>query len=322
MFTNIKKDYKKFYKDNYIRSNTNHLIHMPYYIISGKNEGPIVVITSGIHGTEYPGIAANYNIYKSIPTENLRGTLIGFTQCNYKSFISKSSFINPADNKNLNYLFPGDNSGSESDLIVSYLAKIISTYANYHIDLHSGDSFEYLSPHIFYHENMYDKIVSEKSLELANAHIVKNICSSHIGTHNGNDKGNFYSAMSELGIPSIQVEVGGMGLIDQESINIHFEGVCNILKKLNMLNSKCENYPHLYFKDVYRYKSPYNGTLFMNVTPGEIVTKGKLIATIKDSFMDEPLVHIHAPEKGAIFWRLSTLSVKKGETVLSMGITI
>ena len=84
----------------------------PFYVIAGEKDGPVLCITSGVHGTEYPGIGANLTLYHEIEPSQLSGTIIGVPQCNFASFQAKVPFVNPLDGKNLNDTFPGDAAGT------------------------------------------------------------------------------------------------------------------------------------------------------------------------------------------------------------------
>lgn len=49
---------------------------IPITIINGQNDGPTLLITAGIHGGEYPGIAAAIEISQAIEPEVISGCLI------------------------------------------------------------------------------------------------------------------------------------------------------------------------------------------------------------------------------------------------------
>lgn len=87
---------------------------IPITIINGQNDGPTLLITAGIHGGEYPGIAAAIEISKAIEAEILSGCLIIIHPVNIRSFWERSAFVTPDDGKNLNREFPGDVNGTLS----------------------------------------------------------------------------------------------------------------------------------------------------------------------------------------------------------------
>lgn len=51
-------------------------VKIPITIINGHEDGPTLFITAGIHGGEYPGIAAAMELGRDIEPEHLSGCLI------------------------------------------------------------------------------------------------------------------------------------------------------------------------------------------------------------------------------------------------------
>ena len=74
---------------------------IPITIINGQNDGPTLLITAGIHGGEYPGIAAAIEISQAIEPEVISGCLIIIHPVNIRSFWERSAFVTPDDGKNL-----------------------------------------------------------------------------------------------------------------------------------------------------------------------------------------------------------------------------
>lgn len=80
---------------------------IPLTVINGVEEGPTLLITAGIHGGEYPGIAAAIELGRDIEPEHVRGCLIILHPVNIQGFWARREFIVPEDGKNLNRVFPG-----------------------------------------------------------------------------------------------------------------------------------------------------------------------------------------------------------------------
>ena len=68
---------------------------IPITIINGQNDGPTLLITAGIHGGEYPGIAAAIEISQAIEPEVISGCLIIIHPVNIRSFWERSAFRYP-----------------------------------------------------------------------------------------------------------------------------------------------------------------------------------------------------------------------------------
>lgn len=124
--------------------------HIPVTIINGQGDGPTLLITAGIHGGEYPGIAAAIELARDLEPQNISGSLIIIHPVNTPSFWARSAFIVPEDGKNLNREFPGDAGGTLSQKIAHILSQKFFPQADFYIDLHSGDIHEELYPYVYY----------------------------------------------------------------------------------------------------------------------------------------------------------------------------
>ncbi len=311
----------KFIKDLTISDSQGHQTLLTYYVIAGIQKGPTLCITSGIHGTEYPGIGANLKLFHDISPAELCGTIIGVPYCNFASFETKTSFVNPLDGKNLNDTFPGSPDGTITEKLCYTLLHQFAEKADYHIDMHSGDSIEYLCPYAFYHVSKYAPDVTEMSRKMALAYGLKYISCTETSGKGATDKGNFYSAVTEMGIPSIQPEIGGIGLITEETKHLHYQGAKNVMILLGMLNQpqpKCDRQSEL--SRFYRLQSKFNGIYHCFVSPGEKVKKGQRLASITDYHSQQIYTEFFAEEDCVILWVMSTFAACKGDNLMAIGI--
>nr|HAD50142.1 succinylglutamate desuccinylase [Algoriphagus sp.] len=71
---------------------THTLIDLPIFIRSAKEEGPVVLVSGGVHGDEINGIITAKRILEEIDNglELLRGTLIIIPLVNIYGFLSNS----------------------------------------------------------------------------------------------------------------------------------------------------------------------------------------------------------------------------------------
>ena len=77
-------------------------IEIPLTIINGAFDGPTLLVTAGIHGGEYPGIAAAMELGRSLDPQEIHGSLIMLHPVNIQGFWARREFIVPEDGKNLN----------------------------------------------------------------------------------------------------------------------------------------------------------------------------------------------------------------------------
>ena len=311
----------KFIADHEICGKDGRKAILPYYVIAGHEDGPVLCITSGVHGTEYPGIGANLQLYHDIDPAQLSGTLIGVPQCNFASFQAKVPFVNPLDGKNLNDTFPGCPDGTITELLCHTLVHDFAAKADYHIDMHSGDSIEHLYPYAFYHVSDANPDATEVSRELAKCYGLDYVSFTETAGKGATDKGNFYAAVCELGIPSIQPEIGGIGLIEDRTKMLHYNGARNVMVKIGMLEGcLAENTRQKELSRFYRLRSEYDGIYHCFVCPGEKVVKGQLLAVLTDYHGEAVYAEFRAEEDAVILWVMSTFAAIKGDNLMAIGV--
>ena len=95
---------------------------IPITIINGIEEGPTVVVLSGIHGSEYipiltsqPLLAKTLNNSAELKLNN--GALILIHIANLPAYLGRTIYTSPADDQNLNHVFPGKSNGTLSEQI-------------------------------------------------------------------------------------------------------------------------------------------------------------------------------------------------------------
>lgn len=72
------------------------------YRTSGSRPGPHVLITAGIHGSEYPGILAARKLRAFLSQADIAGTVTVLPLCNPTALKERAKAIFPEDGKNLN----------------------------------------------------------------------------------------------------------------------------------------------------------------------------------------------------------------------------
>jgi uncharacterized protein len=89
---------------------------LPITGVHGQYAGPVLLLTAGIHGDEFPPIFALQKLSQTIKPETMRGTLIIVHLANLKGFHGRRIALSPIDEKNLNRVFPGDADGTLTSL--------------------------------------------------------------------------------------------------------------------------------------------------------------------------------------------------------------
>ena len=102
-----------------------------------NGDGPTVLLMAGNHGDEYPGQVAIMRLLREIDVEQVQGRLILIPAINMPA-AKASTRLSPVDGMNLNRCFPGNPSGTVSEIIADYLTTVLFPISDVVIDLHTG----------------------------------------------------------------------------------------------------------------------------------------------------------------------------------------
>lgn len=102
----------------------------------GAQPGPVAAITAGIHGDEYEGPAALFELARELSPDQLQGTLLLIPIANPSAF-RNGTRTSPLDGRDLARTFPGDAAGSSTGQLAAALFDRLSK-VDYLVDLHSG----------------------------------------------------------------------------------------------------------------------------------------------------------------------------------------
>lgn len=110
-----------------------------------NGDGPTVLLMAGNHGDEYPGQIAIMRLMRELQVEEIAGRLIMVPILNVPA--SKTSTrLSPVDGKNLNRCFPGNPTGTLTEVIAHYLTTELFPQVDVVVDLHTGGRGVYFYP--------------------------------------------------------------------------------------------------------------------------------------------------------------------------------
>jgi len=295
-----------------------HNIQFPFCLIKGKQPGPVICITAGLHGCEYPGIVAAIKLFKELKPEDVKGTIKILTISNLPAFQERAMFVCPVDNLNPNRVYPGRKDGSYTEVMVYYQFNEFIKGSDYYIDLHGGDLVEDLVPFSIFHKTGNEEI-DQKSQKLAEFYGLPNIITT---TLNGTwpDEKTSYANASEIGIPAIIVEVGRIGQLENSDVQMNLKGLYNVLRYIGCLEGMPQEQKDLtYYKEFIWVWSKFGGIFYSKFKVGEEVKKGEELGSIED-FFGNTLERIEAPASGIILFLTTSPSIKNKGLLLAIGV--
>lgn len=299
--------------------------YIPITVFCGIEDGPVLGITAGVHGYEYPPILAGQRLIKSINPKTLKGVVILVQIANLESFKNRVPYENPLDDKNLNRTFPGNPNGTITEKIANFITENVIAESDYFLDMHAGDAPEDLMSYSAYYSNSAMPEVSEKGKAMAKALLLDHIIvfKTDGKDYVKKDKSSLYCSAEAFkrGIPSVDIECGGLGKIKKDDINQIEIGVLNLLNHLNMTISNSEakqNNTYQFISNRTYQESNHDGVFYPSKKSGDYIEKGMKLGVITDYF-GNTLQTIYAKANGVILYIIGTPPINKGETIIAIG---
>lgn len=295
---------------------------IPVTVFHGRDSGPVLSLIAGIHGSEYSPIISMQRLPELLDPQAMAGTLIIVHIANLPAFQGRSVYFGPDDLKNLNRSFPGKADGTVTERIAFTLSEEIMPLSDYLIDIHSGDGNESLRPSYsaYYAEAGGTEVVGQ-SRRLAVAFGLDTIV-QFAGSYSSLDDAIYTSAQSVTrGIPSIDVESGELGVIDDVFIDPITDGAMSVLRELGMVAGEpIVPANPLFISDRARVYSEYEGIWHKNmlVQTGDYVTEGTELGVITDYFGKE-LQTVVAPASGILLILFGTPPVNVDDNIAVIG---
>ncbi len=204
-------------------------IRVPIVLINGKQPGKTFYLQAISDGNELNGIAVVHNILRMITPSELRGNLIVVPIVNVHAFHAKQAY-SPVDNVKMNRCFPGYADGTSSQRIASQLFQKVIQHTNYCIDLHQGG----VQPMI---DEVRVRVGEKHQLHSACLELARVFGIGYILDQKG-PKGQLAQEAPDIGIPTIDPELGGTHGWDNNSIKKGIRGVLNVLKHYGFIKGK------------------------------------------------------------------------------------
>ncbi len=295
---------------------------IPVTVLHGKQNGPVLSLIAGIHGSEYSPILSMQQLPSLLDPSQMAGTLVIVHIANMPAFTGRTVYFGPTDLKNLNRSFPGDSSGTITERIAYALTTHVIKPADYLIDIHSGDANESLRPSYsaYYAEAGGADVVSQ-SKRIAVAFGLETVV-QFAGSYDSVDDAIYTSAQAvTLGIPAMDVESGELGIIDDKYINPITKGALNVMRELGMVQGQPDLPENpLFIADRARVYSEHDGIWYADplVSTGDYVTEGTKLGMITD-YLGRELETITAPASGVLLILFGTPPVNEGDAVVVIG---
>ena len=204
-------------------------IMIPIAVVK-RGPGPTVLLMAGNHGDEYEGQIALAKLIRTLEPEQVTGRVIILPAANLPAVMAGTR-VSPIDGGNLNRSFPGNASGTPTEMIAHYIESVLLPRCQYCLDLHSGGcSLEYVAH--AHARRPDDEERRAKTLALITAFgapyggLVKPL---------QGEPRTLSAATERLGVVYLNAELGGGGTISHELVKMAEAGVRRALASIGVL---------------------------------------------------------------------------------------
>lgn len=259
---------------NMARLYTTTVVDVPVIIHRAKKDGPVVLLTGGVHGDEFNGVEAVRQLIAKKVNRPSRGMIIAMPVVNIFGFLNMQREF--PDGRDLNRVFPGTKNGSLASRYAYQVTNNILPHVDLVMDFHTGGAQRFNAPQLRVDPMEVD------SIELAQ------VFNPPFLMYSKNLNKTFREACGKLGKKYLLFEGGKSQHSDKNIIAIAVNGAIRVLDHLGMLGL-----PELLIepshsvqiiKESQWLRAKYSGLLHPKVTYGKLVEKGEFLASITDPY--------------------------------------
>ncbi len=190
---------------------------------SGKMPGQTLVVTAGVHGDEFEGIRALFEVFRELDPAEMTGDLLAVPVANPPAFWNGTR-TSPLDGGNLARVFPGDPQQGPTAAIAHALGQAVISRADFYLDLHSA-GVRWVMPTMAGYDARDPR--SRAAALVFGAKV--------IWGHPAIAPGRTVSFAAERNIPWLYTEARGAGRIDAGDLGVFRAGIVHLLRHLAIL---------------------------------------------------------------------------------------
>jgi predicted deacylase len=203
-------------------------ISIPILLVRGANPGPRLVVSAAVHGDEFEGVRAIFEVVNQLDPAEMSGDLLAVPVANPPAFWAGTR-TSPLDGANLARVFPGSPGDGPTSAIAHILGEAVISKADFYLDLHSA-GVACLMP----------TMAGYCSDDPRGRDAAESFGATVIWGHPEIAPGRTISFAHERGIPWLYTEARGAGRIDHHDLRTFRQGVINIMRHLAILPDEVE----------------------------------------------------------------------------------
>lgn len=301
---------KKYLNLDIARLHTYTKLEVPVVVERAKTDGPVLLLTAGIHGDELNGVEIVRELLAKKYTRPDAGMVITVPTVNIFGFINQTREF--PDGKDLNRAFPGTKKGSLASIFAHHLMNEILPHVDYCIDFHTGGARRFNSSQIRISKE------NEELLQLAK------VFNPRFIVYAAQRDKSFREAAAKSGKKVMLFEGGKSHDFNQRITSRGVYGTLRVMHHLGMRDFSTEIQSNGVQAPVIVRESSWlrarQGGLFrFFVKDGSKVEKGQVVGTISDPYGKYEF-KVKIPHSGYIIGLNHAPVVYKGDALLHLGV--
>ncbi len=281
-------------------------VDTPVLVMNGRYPGPVLCLTSAVHGDELNGIEIVRRVLHDLNPQKLSGAVIGVPIVNLQAFRRGSRYL--PDRRDLNRHFPGNPDGSAASRIAYSFFTSIVRHCDALVDLHTGSFDRANLPQL--RADLRDPGVVTLTQGFGATVIINSIPAD----------GTLRQAATDAGVPTVTLEAGGPSRLEIEEVSHGVKGIETLLNTLGMVRKVSlwgEPEP-VYYRSTW-VRANRGGILLSEVDLGRRVRAGDLLGTITDPITNAR-TNIYAPTNGRVIGMALNQVVMPGYAAFHIGL--
>ncbi len=246
----------------------------PVLVVHGTKPGPVLCVSSAVHGDELNGIEIVRRIIYTTDPATLSGTLIGVPIVNLSGFQRASRYL--SDRRDLNRYFPGNPAGSLASRVAYSFFNAVIRKCDKLVDLHTGSFHRSNLPQL--RANLANDDVLEMTHGFGDISVL----------HSTGGEGTLRRAAAQAGIPAVTIEAGEPLRLQEEEVVEGVEAIESYMAHLGMISKiRVFGTPQPVYYESTWVRSNRSGILLSSVELGESVEFGQRLGRVIDPVTNE-----------------------------------
>lgn len=290
-------------------------------VFIGNQGGPVVALSSSIHGVEVNGFEVMRRLYlKLIEVKQVDGGILLLPMISPLA-VAMRSIVNPLDSMNLNRVFPGRTNGILTERIAFNVIKVIRDYnVECLVDFHGGGYCCESAPHVAIVDVDREDLL-KRAIDLASAMGFKYVAVlRRIELEEElRLKATLDAAAMRMGIPSLLADFGSWGY-QHHYIEFAVQGLMNMLRHLGVLRGPVEERQKPIIVERAWIRANEGGMFYPAVKLLDHVSNGDLLGKIINPCF-EVVEEVKSSHEGVVLLIRTYPPVFTGEEVAMIGVS-